>query len=264
MAPATFLASPGAGGGTLRIGDTVRRDPDKGPPAMIAVLQHLQSVGFTAAPSILGLDACGRLVLDYIPGRAAVRPFARWMFSDRTLVSVATLLRAFHNAMRSFAPPEGLEWPNPPSSDFAGDVVCHQDVSFANVIFRRGRACALIDFEELGLAAAVWDVARAARHWAPLLAPEDAAAIDPSLVARPLERLALFADSYGLSVPDRARFAEAAIQNADESFARMRRGALRGHPGYLSEWMGPAALRNRRARGWMEDNRAAIARCLGV
>jgi phosphotransferase family enzyme len=55
-----------------------------------------------------------------------------------------------------------------PPPPFAGELVSHNDLNLDNVVFGDGRAVSLIDFDLAGLGSPVWDVACAARLWAPL------------------------------------------------------------------------------------------------
>ena len=48
----------------VRVGDTVRRTAGHWTPAVHALLDHLESVGFDAAPRALGTDEQGREVLS--------------------------------------------------------------------------------------------------------------------------------------------------------------------------------------------------------
>ena len=87
--------------------------------------------------------------LTYIAGRAAVPPLAEDMLTDDALVSVADLLRRYHRAAASFDP-AGYAWPRPVPARYRTGLVSHNDVYPANVVFRDGRAVALIDFDLAG------------------------------------------------------------------------------------------------------------------
>ena len=110
--------------------------------------------------------------LSYIDGWAAVPPLPEDMLTERALISVAELLRRYHQAVASFDP-AGYRWPRPVPARFAGPLVSHNDVHPANVIFRGGRAVALIDFDLAGPGSPAWDLAAAARHWSPLYDERD-------------------------------------------------------------------------------------------
>ena len=84
------------------------------------------------------------------------------MLTDEALVSVADLLRRYHRAAASFDP-SGYAWPRPVPARYRTGLVSHNDVYPANVVFRDGRAVALIDFDLAGPGSAAWDFAAAAR-----------------------------------------------------------------------------------------------------
>lgn len=257
-----YLPSPGAGGGIVRVGDTIRRSQAKTPEAMGVVLRHLERVGFGAAPRLLGTDEQGRRVLSYLDGEVAQRPYPAWSASDGLLASVARLLRRYHEAVADLRPPPGIPWRTVPPPEFSGCLVGHMDVSLANVVCRSGTAIGLIDFEEVGPAAAIWDVARTVRHWVPLIDPVDLVDSFAAVDGRQGYRLRLFADEYGLSIDQRDRLVDAVLVNADESHERMRQGAVTRHPGYLLEWHGGAAARNRRGRDWVAGLRSSLTAAL--
>src|SRR3954468_1956307 len=199
----------------VRVGDTVRRPQRPTSPATHALLRHLADVGFTGAPRFLGVDRAGREVLSYIPGTAITPPYPAWALTDEALVSVAALLRAYHRAVSTFDP-EPYRWPpsppGPPPTPppFAGELVSHNDMNLDNVVFRDGRAVALIDFDLASPGSRVWDVACAVRLWAPL---RPATFVDDARRGRELTRLRLFVDSYGLDDRDRKRLVTAIQHN---------------------------------------------------
>ena len=85
-------------------------------PATHALLRHLAIEGFDGAPRFLGIDAEGREVLSYLPGRAVTPPYPAWALTDAALVSVATLLRRYHAAAASFDPAP-YRWPDSPPEE---------------------------------------------------------------------------------------------------------------------------------------------------
>jgi len=154
-------------GQVVRVGDTVRRPRRSWSPATHALLLHLEAVGFDGAPRFLGVDDQDREVLSYVSGTAITPPFPPWALTDGALESVADLLRDYHRAVSSFDP-TSHEWPESPPAPFTGELVSHNDVNLDNVVFRDGRAVALIDFDLASPGCRVWDVACAARLWTPL------------------------------------------------------------------------------------------------
>ena len=240
-------------GRVTRVADTVRRPPSS--PATWALLEHLERAGFDGAPRFLGVDDQGREILSYLPGRAAIEPHQAWALSDEALVSVADLLRRFHQAVASFDP-SGHAWPDFVPTAFRDGIVSHNDPNLDNVIFSGGVAVGLIDFDLAGPGSAVWDVTCAARLWAPL---RDELDLPEELRGRSLERMRLFVDAYGLPrerspaggrgggpharplLPRRARGGRQRPRAVRPDVARGRRGASRAHPALARRARSPDA-----------------------
>src|ERR1700722_5896379 len=159
-------------GRVVRVGDTVRRPAAPCWPATHALLDHLARVGFDGAPRVLATGLGGE-TLSYIEGRAAVPPLAADTLTDNALVSVADLLRRYHQAAASFDP-AGYDWPRPVPARYRTGLVSHNDVYPANLVFRGGRAVALIDFDLAGPGSAAWDFAAAAPPPPPVPLPHRA------------------------------------------------------------------------------------------
>ncbi|WP_443048606.1 aminoglycoside phosphotransferase family protein [Streptomyces sp. HUAS 31] len=115
-------------------------------------------------------------------------PFPRWVMTETALSSVGGLLRRLHDASAAIA-----EWPRSLADPEGGTMLCHNDVCPENVVFRDGRAAALIDFDRAAPGRAVWDVAMTARYWVPMLDPVSAAAHFPAGSDAP-SRLRILAD----------------------------------------------------------------------
>jgi hypothetical protein len=212
----------------VRVGDTVRRPCRPSSPATHALLRHLEAVGFDGAPRFLGLDVLGREVLSYVPGRAITPPYPDWALTDAALTGVATLLRRYHVAVAGFDPAPH-RWPDRPPAPFGGAVLLHNDPNLDNVVFLDREPVALIDFDLASPGARVWDVAAAARLWAPLRGDAD---VQDSRRGRTLPRFRLFADAYGLLPAERAQLVDAVIANHDWLYELVEAEAERGHPGF--------------------------------
>jgi aminoglycoside phosphotransferase (APT) family kinase protein len=132
------LGGGASGMAVVRVGDTVRRPQRFVTSAMRDVLQHLERVGFDAAPRWLGLDEQGRDMLSWIEGdtfveRGRMHPYIgdapnRITFDDQQLAAVFALLRRYHDT-------------------FASDVICHGDYGPWNLVWRDDLPIALIDFD---------------------------------------------------------------------------------------------------------------------
>jgi hypothetical protein len=246
-------------GQVVRVGDTVRRPLRDTSAATHALLRHLDAVGFAGAPRVLGVDGRGREVLSYVPGAAVTPPYPTWALTDDALLSVAHLLRDYHRAVSTFDP-AGHDWPPGPPVPFAGPLVTHNDVNLDNVVFRDGRAAALIDFDLASPGSRVWDVAGAARLWAPLRPDRHVA--DPRR-GRTLTRFRLFADGYGLTDADRDGLVAAVLANHDWSYQVVGTAAANGHPAFSDYWTSGAMVRARETREWYLENAALLREALG-
>jgi Phosphotransferase enzyme family len=240
-------------GRVVRVGDTVLRPTAPCWPATHALLEHLAAAGFDGAPRVLGSGPATE-TLSYIAGRAAVPPLTDDMLTDEALVSVADLLRRYHRAAASFDA-AGYAWPRPVPARYQTGLVSHNDVYPANVVFREGRAVALIDFDLAGPGSAVWDFAAAARSFVPLL---DEADVTDRRQGRALERFGILLAASGLPRAGRVSVAEALLANHDWTYAIVTEAAAAGHAGFADHWraVAPAAAR---ARRWYERNRRALA-----
>jgi Phosphotransferase enzyme family len=239
-------------GRVVRVGDTVVRPTAPCRPATHALLGHLSSAGFDGAPRVLAAGPVTE-TLTYIAGRAAVPPLTDDVLTDEALVSVVDLLRRYHRAAASFDP-AGYAWPRPVPARYRTSLVSHNDVYPANVVFREGRAVALIDFDLAGPGSAVWDFAAAARSFVPLLGEADVTDIRQG---RALDRFRVFLAASGLPRASRVLVAEALLANHDWTYAIVTEAALAGHTGFADHWRAVAPEAGR-ARQWLAGHRRAL------
>jgi aminoglycoside phosphotransferase (APT) family kinase protein len=185
-------------GAVLRRGALVERPA---PPHAIALHAHLLALrehGFDAAPVPVGLTADGREQVTFVPGDVALPPFPHWVMTRPALRSVGSLLRRLHESAAAVAVDTRVEWPQDLADPEGGTMLGHNDVCPENVVFRDGRAVALIDFDLAAPGRPLWDVAMTARYWVPMLDPLSATASYPDGLDAPA-RLRILADGYGLT-----------------------------------------------------------------
>jgi len=242
--------------GLVRVGDTVRRPPGERAELVRDVLLYLEKVGFDGAPRFLGIDSAGRQALTYVGGEVAGRPRPSWIADEERMVSVARLLRAYDDAVEGFGIPENLpapiEPPGLPELDDPPALVGHQDVTPENVVFRDGRAYALIDFDLARPVSRAREFVNLMLWWAPLGAEED---LDPEFrgLDRP-RRCRLLADSYGLAPADRARVMDLAIALNERAWHTMKYRAETLGGGWQRMWSEGVGDKIRNRTTWLETN----------
>ncbi len=247
-------------GKVVRVGETVHRPQRDTSRATHALLQHLEAVGFDGAPRFLGVDSQNREVLTYIPGTPVIPPYPDWALTDQALISVAKLLRAYHDAVASFDPTP-YTWPPSPPEPMAGELVSHNDPNLDNIVFREGRAVALIDFDLASPGSRLWDVACAARLWAPLRPDVH---IKDDRRGRIFQRLRVFIDGYGLDTAERSRILFAVIQNQRWFFELVERHIAAGHRGFLSYKKAETRMLPEEYSRWLSDNQGTARGALGL
>jgi aminoglycoside phosphotransferase (APT) family kinase protein len=263
---------PLAGGdvteGVVRIGDTVRRPAGPHSPLVHALLTHLESAGFAGAPRFLGIDGSGREVLSYIDGEVAGRPRPSWIAEETRLASVGRLVRAYDDAAASFTPQPGL-LPDtaraeiaglPPAPGYPPELIGHTDITPENVVFRDGRAFALIDFDLAKPATRAEEMFNAMMWWAPLFDPRD---VDPLLREADAPRRArILADAYGLSGTDRERIIEVGLMRTRRGWYLMKHRAETRGGGWQRMWDEGVGDVIKRREAWLDRHATTLTAAL--
>ena len=166
--------------GVARIGATVHRPATPNSVFVRSLLLHLERSAFAGAPRHLGMDEDNRDIFSYLPGDV---PSELEDHPDHVLESAARLIRSFHDATAPLiqsgaATRSGIE------------VVCHNDLSPCNTVFRNGLPAALIDFDAACPGTRSFDLGYAAWLWLDWGNPDWSGADQ-------LRRLRLFLAAYG-------------------------------------------------------------------
>jgi hypothetical protein len=247
-------------GKVVRVGDHVLRPSSPRSASVHAYLAAVRATGFDGVPRPLAVEE-DRERLEFIPGEVAVPPFPAWVQTDECLASTVLFIAAFHRASSTYDPSDS-EWSDEMADPRGGPIVCHNDICWENVVFRDGRAVALLDFDFAAPGRVVYDLAQFARMCVPVDDDENAARLGWAPADRP-RRVRLVCDTYGLDVNGRVEL----LSELDDAIARGGEFVLRhveaGEPGFIAMWhhMGGMERFDRRRRWWAE-RRAGFAEAL--
>ena len=224
-----MIETPLSGGritlGLVRVGETVRRPPAMNSDFVHCLLRHLEAVGFEGVPRSLGVDAKGRDVLSWIEGEVPGELSAA--YGDAILAIAAGFIRRYHDATAPLLAA--------PSAVSAGlQVVCHNDLSPCNFVFRASLPVALIDFDAAAPGTRAHDLGYAAWLWLDLGSTDMAA-------PEQRRRLDIFLNAYGPG-PTRPDVVRAILQRQDLLVSQAQR-------------TGDTAMRRwaQRCRTWTRD-----------
>ena len=245
-----------------RAADVVYRQAGPWSATTLALLRHLEAVGFDAAPRVVGSGVApdGREMLQFVPGEPP-QP-QRW--SDEAVGEVGRLLAELHRATASFVAPADAVWQPWFGRALPGrdPVISHNDLGPWNVVARHGRPVAFVDWEFAGPVDAVWDLAHTAWLNAQLHDDDIVERHGLGSAAERARQLALILDGYGLERRRREGFVDKMIDFAVLS-ARHEAVLAAVTPeseavderGYPVLW---AVTWRTRSAAWMIENRARL------
>ena len=261
MSPEEVL-SGGNTGLVVRVGDTVRRQAGHWTPAVHALLKHLESVGFDAAPRAIGIDRQGREVATFLEGVVGTLGPQRLAPQFQTVEAcraIGAWLRAFHDAQAGFRPDPALPWRVAPGRPLRpGEVVVHHDVGTYNTVLRPDGSFAVIDFDFASPGRPVEDLAYVLWSWTPLWGDQAAVRREMGPVTMP-ERLHKFAavlDGYAADAALRAEVPDAVLTRMVEQSHTLRNLAAQGDPAFIRMVADGHAERPLEDAKWFESRRA--------
>jgi thiamine kinase-like enzyme len=156
-----------------------------------ALLHHLEDVGFSYSPRVLGIDGQGREMLSYIDGATAWWPWPPALLADDGLRAVGRMIRELTQAVATFLEPPNAVWH---SGARAGGVVRHGDLAPWNTVWDGQRLVGLIDWDTAEPAPPGWDLAQAAWSFIPLHSPKEWQTEDFPTMDMQRHRLAVLCD----------------------------------------------------------------------
>lgn len=260
-------ANPGR---IARVGDEVARPMHPQTPLVELFLNHLRGHGLSWVPEPRPHDAENRQRLSWIPGIAIMSPAPEWAWSTMLLVDVASHQRMLHEAAADFEAPNDARWaisagdyfpddacPDDVCPEGADILVCHNDLSMSNIIVDPAsrRLVGIVDFDYCRPVDRLFDIAVAARHWAPVGDPFAAGV--PDGLDR-LSRFAIICDVHELNAAERGRVVDLGVGFLDKALVNVQRFAADGHPGFRALVDRGYAAANRAATEWLVANKETL------
>jgi Phosphotransferase enzyme family len=246
-------------GRVVRHGEFVLRPSNPHSKSVHSFLRKLRSTGFEGASLPVEIQDDGRERLVFIEGEVPVPPFPAWAQTDDALVSIAVLMRSFHEAS-SQVPVELGTWSDEMADPAGGSMICHNDVCLENVVFRDGRAIGLLDFDFAAPGRPIRDLAAFARMCVPIDDDVSALRLGFEVIDRPV-RLRLVADTYGLDASGRQELLQHLDQSMRGGGAFVQRRADAGDPNFILmlKEMGGMERYERRLRWWEESRHLFVS-----
>jgi hypothetical protein len=216
----------------VRVGDTVRRSPGPNNDFVRLLLQHFERQGWSGGPRWLGVDDQGREILTYIDGDVPWQQPGRYLDG---LAAAARLVRQCHDLTAGTA--------------LAGnqEVVCHNDLSPKNTVYRDGRPTALLDWDTAAPGERIHDVAHMCWQYLQL----GPSATNP-------HGLRILCDAYGLT--DRTHLIDTILWWQD----RCAHGIETGGAATTKLRAAGTAREVRAAHAWVTAHRTELTRLLAT
>jgi len=256
--------SPLTGGGrtiVARRGNVVLRETGPWATTVHELLRHLERVGFTGAPLVVGtgFDESGRETLSWVEGEF-VHP-GPW--GAAALPVIGHMLRNLHDATASFEIPQDASWRPWVGRAIGGGqrVIGHCDTGPWNIVARDGLPIALIDWEVAGPVDPLVELAQASWLNAQLHDDDIVERQGLSSTEARASQVRALLDGYGLARAERAGFVDLLVEFAIRDAAEQ---AIEAH--VTSDTIDPEPLWGitwrTRSAAWMLRNRSILERAL--
>jgi len=240
-----------------RIGKVVHRETGPWASTVHMLLNHLEDVGFSGAPRVVGsgFDNRGRETLTYIDGEF-VHP-GPW--SEKAIPHLGQLLRELHQATESFPIPDNAVW-RQWYGRYLGDpdyVIGHCDMGPWNIVAQDGLPVAMIDWETAGPVDPIFELAQTCWLNAQLYDDDVAERVGLAPLNDRARHVGLILDGYELPQAKRHGFVEHMIELAIHDAAEQVIDAdvTPETKDHISLW---AITWRTRSAAWMLRNRTTL------
>jgi hypothetical protein len=215
-----------------RVGNRVFRSTGFWSATVHRLLLHLQAKNFEFAPTFIGLER-DREVLEFVPGVVPQYPLPEFVLTNESISRAARILRAFHDATSEFAHRPSDRWQVTELIRAPVEVVCHNDFSPYNTVFRDGIPVSMIDFDVAAPGPRVWDLAFAVYRFTHLCGISDGSSLAQTVSRR--EEIDCFCAAYGCAAFgfDARTVLETIPERLRVLCATMERLAFEGHAGVV-------------------------------
>ncbi|HRB02902.1 MAG TPA: phosphotransferase [Ilumatobacteraceae bacterium] len=243
-------------GAVVRSGGHVLRPTNQHSAAIHSFLTRIRARGFHGACEPVSIDPDGRERLIFVPGDVAIPPYPAWAQTDEALASVAVLIRGLHDVSVGLAV-AGESWSSELADPHGGPVMCHNDVCLENVVFHKGTAIALLDFDFAAPGRREFDLAAFARMCVPIDDDVSSSRLGWSSPDKP-KRLRVVCDAYGCDDSGRAEVLECLSDSIARGGEFVRRRVEAGEVAFIEMWnsMGGQKRFDRRRRWWSDNHQA--------
>jgi hypothetical protein len=240
-------------GAVVRSGDYVLRPSNQHSASIHAFLTRIRERGFHGASDPVSIDPDGRERLRFVPGDVPLPPYPSWAQADEALASVAVLIRGLHDTSTGL-PLDRESWSSELADPDGGPVMCHNDVCLENVVFRDGRAIALLDFDFVAPGRREFDLAAFARMCVPIDDDSSASRLGWASNDKP-SRLRVVCDAYGCDERGRADVLACLSDSIAHGGEFVRRRVEAGEVAFIEMWnnMGGQERFDRRRRWWSDN-----------
>lgn len=153
------ILSGGREGKIYKESERVIRPANEWTPDVHSFLRYLYENNFKNIPIPCKITEDGKEVVSFVAGDVYNYPLPELLLRDETLVSVAKMLRRYHDVGEQYIQKlTGREkWMLP--AVYPIEVMCHGDFAPYNVTILDGNVWGMIDFDTLHPGPRIWDVA---------------------------------------------------------------------------------------------------------